>query len=674
MNIESVDLEVKSLDAEKFGFYYKFKEGLNLLTGHNSSGKSTVLSCIYYCLGLEQLIGSKGPKTLSPAIRESFKYQGNTYPVVSSSCALEIKANNGKKYTLTRVIKDPSNPHSINNEIIIKGCGDEFGKYVHAIRDHDEHGFYRWLADVNNLVILESEKERGKVSKSLYMQNVFALSFIEQTKGWSDFFSMLPSFGIKDVKQKIVEYCLQLNSLESRLKLDEIETKKEELKKLWKSDVGQLSQKLDQLNFYIPSLNKKNVLEDKKVEKLSPLILIDDKECDVDKYLKHLNTQINYLNRAIELSTNTLTTNGKNLKQKEMLLTSIRMYENDHEHVYDLLTQEKEKQTSYKRMLFGIEEDLKDFQDIKWISSDRTWEKISNSKCPVCEQGLAQVSKKSISDERVTKTSAFLKSQRDLYQSYLNASIGSTKKHNAALDFYSLKIKSKRKELDYFSKDISTPSVLAIRSEMQNLAELNQRHDHVEDFVNSFKVIKNSLKEISIQYYGLLEEEKGVKALLKQDESTVKSFENLFISLLNKFGYRSNGTKYIHIENSGNYPLIPQIKMYGENQNIRFISSASDFVRSIWAYYLSLLILGKRHPGFLVLDEPGQHQMRLDSLIKLLTTSSDSGKQVLMAVSQDRKFDDKKVNIKEMLQELDESEYHLLHIEDSDGCVVKKGL
>lgn len=188
MNIESIDLEVKSYDNQKFGFNFDFRSGLNLLTGDNSSGKSTVLSCIYYCLGLEQLIGSKGPRTLSPAIRESFNYKGKNYRVVSSSCTLKIKANNGNCYSLTRIIKSQENLESLNKEIVIEDNGEKFGKYVHAIRDHDEHGFYRWLAEVNNLEVLEAEKEGGKVSKSLYMQNVFSLSFIEQTKGWSDFF------------------------------------------------------------------------------------------------------------------------------------------------------------------------------------------------------------------------------------------------------------------------------------------------------------------------------------------------------------------------------------------------------------------------------------------------------------------------------------------------------
>lgn len=672
MNIESIDLEIKSYGSEKFGFKFDFRSGLNLLTGDNSSGKSTVLSCIYYCLGLEQLIGSKGPKTLSPAIRESFNYQGKSYKVVSSSCTLKIRANDGNIYSLTRIIKTPENADSLNKEIVIETNNETFGKYVHATRDHDEHGFYRWLADVNNLEILETEKEGGKISKSLYMQNVFSLSFIEQTKGWSDFFSMLPSFGIKDVKQKIVEYCLNLNSLESRLKLDEISTKKEESKRTWMDSVNRLNLKLDQLNLYIPAIDKKTVLTEKKVVLLEPLILLDEQETSVPKYLEKLKGQIKSVEESIDKRTAVFDENTKTLQQKEKLVASIKSYEKEHRKVFDLMEIEKQKQKDYSKMLSEIDEDLKDFQDIKWISSDRTWDKIANSKCPVCEQGLAEISKNSISDDKVVKTSEFLKSQKDLYQSYVNASSSSIDKYRAALDFYALKIKSKRKELDYFSKDISSPTVFAVRSEMQRLSEMNHRLISIEEFVSHFESVKCLLKEISIQYYDLVEQEKTTRGLLKEDDTTIKSFEKLFISYLKKFGYRSNGTNSIHISNNGNYPLIPQINLAGqEAQNIRFISSASDFVRSIWAYYMSLLVLGKRHPGFLVLDEPGQHQMRLDSLKSLLGNAAGSGKQVLMAISQDRKFDDKKVNIKELLNDLDEEKYHLLHIEDSDGCVVR---
>ena len=212
------------------------------------------------------------------------------------------------------------------------------------------------------------------------MQNVFSLSFIEQTKGWSDFFSMLPSFGIKDVKQKIVEYCLNLNSLESRLKLDEITTKKEESKRIWTDSVNRLSLKLDQLNLYIPTLNKKMVLTEKKVTLLKSFILLDGQETSVPKYLEKLKGQIKSVEESIDTSTAVFDENTKTLQQKEKLVASIKSYEKEHRKVFDLMETERQKRKDYSKMLSEIDEDLKDFQDIKWISSERTWDKVANSK------------------------------------------------------------------------------------------------------------------------------------------------------------------------------------------------------------------------------------------------------------------------------------------------------
>jgi len=678
MNIDKIQLEISaaegsSTELSNFGFTFNFEDKLNLLTGHNSSGKSTVLSCIYYCLGLEQLIGSKGPKTLSPAIREKFTYQSKSYNVIESNCKLSITANNGIQYVLTRGIKDPETQNSLCKEIIIEEGDNRFSKFVHAIRDHDEHGFYRWLADVNLLTIPEKDNGNGNISKYLYMQNIFSLSFIEQTKGWSDFFSMLPSFGIKDVKQKIVEYCLDLNSLESRIKLDEILSHKDEIKKSWKNVVEKIESKTGQLNFNIPNINSSTIIKDKKIKSVKPFILLNNEEKTLDTHIINLNKQINDLDKKIDDSARGIIISGDQLADKEKLINIVRKYEKEHKNILELMNEEESKLKKYKDTLNEITYDLKDFQDIKWLSEERTWSKIANSNCPVCEQNLIDISTTEISTEKVQKTANFLKSQKELYSSYLYAGNAAVEKYRAALNFYSIKLNSKKAELNLLTKDISSPSILAIRSEMQRLAELNQRKYSLDEFIEYFKVQQTELMKLSQKYYIYIEQEKEIKTLLKLDESTVTKFESAFVSLLNKFGYKSNGTKNIKIENKGNYPLIPQVSLWQqESQNIRFISSASDFVRAIWSYYLSLLTIGKKHPGFLVLDEPGQHQMRLDSLVELLKLSSKSGKQVIMAVSQDRKYDDKKVNIKELTEQLDVSEYNLLHISDGEGCVTAR--
>jgi energy-coupling factor transporter ATP-binding protein EcfA2 len=675
MNIDKVSVRISAQGEngiENFGFEFSFNNKLNLLTGDNSSGKSTVLSCIYYALGLEQLIGSKGPKTLSPALRDEFKFNNLKYKVISSVCELIITANNGKIYKLTREIKDPNKGTDLYSEIIIEIEKDVFSKYVHANRDHDDHGFYRWLAEVNNLDILELERTDGSFSKSLYMQNVFALSFIEQTKGWSDFFSMLPSFGIKDVKQKLVEYCLKLGSLESRIKLDELLLKKETIKKQWKLVAERTDHKAQELNFSIPKLDASTIITKNKIESTKVIILLNGKEKTIDLLINDIENEIKIISANIDKTIQGVPVHKDLLADKEKLISTRIDYEKEHIKVHELMQEELTKLNRYKQSLEGIVSDLQDFQDIKRITIDRTWDKIENVNCPVCEQVISDKSYSEISDEKVVKTTEFLRSQKELYTAYLKACEVSIEKYKSALSFYSKKIKNKKEELDRLTSDITSPTILGIRADSQKQAELVVKRTSLDDFVNSFELIKTELTSLSDSYFFVVGEEKRIKDSLQQDDGIILSFQSLFVKLLNKFGYRSNGTDKIRIENKSNSPLIPKIHQFKqEPQSIRYISSASDFVRSIWAYYLALLQLGKRHPGFLVLDEPGQHQMRLDSLIQLLKIAASSKKQVIIAISQDREFDKKKVNINELVVDLDLSEFKLLHIDDGEGCVVK---
>ena len=81
MRINSVKAKIIAGTKEgfkEFGFNHSFEPGLNILTGDNSSGKSTILSCIYYCLGMEQLMGSKGTNALSPALHQALNFDGNS--------------------------------------------------------------------------------------------------------------------------------------------------------------------------------------------------------------------------------------------------------------------------------------------------------------------------------------------------------------------------------------------------------------------------------------------------------------------------------------------------------------------------------------------------------------------------------------------------------------------
>jgi predicted ATP-dependent endonuclease of OLD family len=279
MNINRIELFIvpnNFADTNTYGFDYEFDDGLNIITGDNSSGKSTILSCIYYCLGLEQLIGSTGSKTLSPALKDYFKYNKKDIKVKSSYCKLYITSKNGDSYTLKRWIKTEDRNDKVFNEIEIFSDFGHFSKYIHSPRDHEEHGFYRWLADINKLDVINVEKGVRGGDKPLYMQNIFALSFVEQTKGWADFFSMMPPFGIKDIKKKVVEYALGLSSLENSIKLDEIKLEKERLKEFWAREVNFISFQANSIQASISTVNKDTPVSKKNIDGIYAVSLCTD--------------------------------------------------------------------------------------------------------------------------------------------------------------------------------------------------------------------------------------------------------------------------------------------------------------------------------------------------------------------------------------------------------------
>jgi hypothetical protein len=211
--------------------------------------------------------------------------------------------------------------------------------------------------------------------------------------------------------------------------------------------------------------------------------------------------------------------------------------------------------------------------------------------------------------------------------------------------YYKEEIESK-KELIFQVKSDEEDFIGASRSlilvEMECKAKINilaRYRLKLDAIKNDLKIIINSVEDNSIEI-------KNIKNLLDDDDSNVFNFELQYKTLLNKFGYRSNDAKNIKINRTQVSNLLPviesKIDFTPSYQPIRLSSSASDFIRSLWAYYMSLVTTSKVHPGFLVLDEPGQHAMKSESMKSLLTFSKGiKSKQIILALSKDlREKDD----------------------------------
>ncbi|PTB94554.1 hypothetical protein C9974_03975 [Marinobacter sp. B9-2] len=674
MYINSVKVAVRAHtpDGNKdFGFLFEFQEGLNVLTGDNSSGKSTVLSCIYYCLGLEQLIGSKGVNALSPALHQALMSDGYSCNIYESECFLEFTDKAGKKWSLNRVVKDGETVGS--NEIIIEANGEKMSKFIHSPRDHSRNGFFKWFAEVNELDIFDVESTSGLSAKPLYMQNVFTLCFIEQTKGWSDFFSMMPPFGIKDPKQKVVEYCLGLNSLAVNMQLDAIKVGKDSIVEKWREQIKELDLRAQNLNLYLSPIDKLKPKTKRQIEKIYFFQIMEgDKELGYDSLIIRLDEKIDSISSSISKFETSQLRSAALISENDSLKISLNRYISERKEIEELFWDESHKLSRYQDALNHVINDLQDFKDINKVSIGRGWNRISSAHCPVCDSEVSNLEDSRLTDSSIKKSLAFLNSQKATYQKYIKGSKKVLNRYQATLDYYDKSIALKRGQIDSLHKDLESAKAMSYRSEFQMLAERKQRKIELETFDLYLRRVKEDLISLSHEFYELVEEEKRLKNLVSSDEDKIRVFKSDFKILLESFGYRSNGLDNVDIKGKDAHRLFPSVYISGqEPQYIRYVSSASDFVRSIWAYYIALLLNGVRHPGFLVMDEPGQHQMRVDSMKSLLKTCSSLSCQTIIAISQDRKYDQENVNIHDLVSELEEGTFKLMHIDDGSGCIAR---
>jgi hypothetical protein len=114
------------------------------------------------------------------------------------------------------------------------------------------------------------------------------------------------------------------------------------------------------------------------------------------------------------------------------------------------------------------------------------------------------------------------------------------------------------------------------------------------------------------------------------DKKKLDQFEKQFKYYLNEFGYSSTPFDDIEFSQDKYTPIV-------RGFDIKFDSSASDFIRLKWAYTLTLLFitnqLGGNHPQVILLDEPGQQQMNINSTKKLFSSLTELKGQSVVASS-----------------------------------------
>ena len=179
-------------------------------------------------------------------------------------------------------------------------------------------------------------------------------------------------------------------------------------------------------------------------------------------------------------------------------------------------------------------------------------------------------------------------------------------------------IRDTKKEL---VQDERLPSILEIEKRLN----LQKKVEFYSRVIEEFAQLVDELTALSKELDRILSREKGLPKdfFSAEDRNKLALLQENFIALLRKFNYQSKPFEAIKIS-TDNYLPVAQ-KMVGEHlfYNIKFDSSASDFIRCLWSYYTAIfktsVTYQTNHPMLLIFDEPKQQDMAIGNFRSFLT-------------------------------------------------------
>jgi predicted ATPase len=650
-------LNIKIIVKTSVGRFFvdiPFEPGLNIIRAENSSGKSTCINAIAYGLGLEAILGPSRkrpfPKSLYDLISENKKddtSDKNLHRVKSSKLSISIKNNSGIEALLTRDIKGNDNKVSILSEF---NGGDYFlgsagntgiGSAISS------KGFHHWLAkfigwNLPNVVAYDGSE------KKLYLECIFPLFFIEQKRGWSEIQANIPSnYGIKNVKKVAIEFCLNIDTFEYEKKLTKLKNAISSAKSEW-SNLQSIAESIADFNSV--KVNNFSDLNDEDSQYHLEFSYIENEILiGVSEQKKSLSRLISKLSKEII----DITPNDERLVSLEVTIRNLRQkrFKNSESLETTLLSI-----SSMERKISSINQDLDQYRQLLKLKKVGSEFELDNKECPICGNDLYDTLDSNSTNRQpmsLEENIDFLKNQLDFYQSIKDQSDITLKEYYKKSKLLTQRLKVEHKKLlDIKSelRDINGESNAIFKEKIQAEVQLQAVLKLLESKNNLSEQAKRIYSKWSTSTEALRIAKK--KNIVSNKASTLEKLEKIIRTNLTSFKFKRSDIKNVSISH---HSLRPEQEGY----DIVAETSASDYIRIIWAYTLALLEISNneekiKHSGFVVFDEPRQHEASMVSFTNLIDKSSETlsyGGQVIFATSLDENVIrnsciDKDINLK----------------------------
>lgn len=620
--VNHLRIEIET-DNGLYGFDSTFSKGLNIIASDdNTRGKTSIIEAILYCLGCEEIIGGQGSKVLTPAYTsELTDNMGNARKVLQSGAYLEI-SNGNDIITIYRAIK-----HQARKEKLITVFNSELDQirfpntkskdyYVQSAGSAtNADGYHSFLNEFLSLK-LPVVYDNNDTPHQLYIQQILAALFIEQKGGWIDILNRAPYFSINQVKKRVMEYWLGLSTNKDEHERRILEKELANLKLEWRHSIQEV-----EMLVQMHSGSIKNISYDPEImtdEQIQSIMVIIEKKT-IGEYISTLESE---LKEVISFSPKIKDNYEKLQQELQSAEEKIIKIREDIKELQERKIVESQNLRKQKHILEQLNNDIQNNKDAKKLKAlgSEMGIKYAKNICPLCNQHiddsllLFETPVMSI-EENISH----LSSQKSMVEFSISS-------HCRALEEIEKIIANNESSLFTIEKlalslrsDLSTVEDNYSETIVLKRVELKQKISSLKTILKKLDELKMSITQLSEKYRTVI----AKKEEITNNENTsnitqqLASFKNNFIRFLFDFGYKSvNKSERIDISPIS---LLPSI----DDFDMKFGASASDNVRMIWAYTLSILIESQNTDhslNFALFDEPKQHSIIKENLERFVDT------------------------------------------------------
>lgn len=648
MTVQIISAELNVITADGTARYEaRFGPGLNVLNAPNSWGKSTLLQSIVYALGLEGSQTASRRSPLGPAMTTVVETQSGRHAVVESYVTVTLR-NNDHHYL--RVRRWGLSPDVQRDLLQVWRSSSEGGLDTANRRDMfvresgsttSRVGFHRQLAEFLGWIMPTVPNFSGGETR-LYLEVLFPLFYIEQKFGWSGIAPRIPThYGIRDPLRRGVEFVLGLHTLDRLRQVEALRDEEAALARDWSALVSRAFAAAQVENCRVVNLSEK------------PSSVAQRRSASVEAnvggdWLSLENAEGQWRARLNELSGISPRAGDRTAQTRVELAEAERTVQrlgSEARNLYEQLALSRSDQSVITERIFGLEEDKKRLRDVKRIErlgGELELPLLAEGRCPTCSQ---DVDGRDVATETVTSVDqniALLDAERTTLLAMQGAAAERSAAIAQAVRATEAALSEARDRVRLLRDELVGPSNAPSLADVQERLSLENRLRSVFRVAALVAAVDEEMDELAGRLDDLRARRSNIDSGTSdaEDQATLRAFRASFQQQLVAYNLRSLSPESVSIDEK---TLLPVNDGFELTFDVAMGMSASDTIRTKWAYYTALLETalaraGNHHTGFLMLDEPRQQETDRASLAAFLNRlNDDSGRaQIIYATSEDR--------------------------------------